>query len=98
DRRLAWPLSVPHRGRPFRRGLVVGATPFAFDHRPVDVGLLPLRTGAHALLPFFYASQSLAFTFCSRALAFVRAALSFVCPPLAIICDSVPLISDPISS
>ncbi len=79
------------------RGLVIGATTFAFGHRTLDVRLVAPRMGTPTLRLVFDALKSFAFTLGSRALAFVCAHFSAVCRLLAVVCDSVPLISDSIS-
>lgn len=73
-------------------------TSFALRNLTLDVGLLALRAGPHALCPFFRASQSLAFALFGRALAFVRALLSFVRQLLAVVRNFVALVGDPIPS
>ena len=76
---------------------MIAATSFGCGNLTVDVGLLPLDAGAHALRLLVYASKSLAFTLRRRALASVRAMLPLVGQPLAFVRESLPLVGDPVS-
>jgi hypothetical protein len=77
-------------------GLLEVASVFAFDHRPVDVGLLALRTGARALVAVVGPAQALPFALGGRPLAFVGKFFSLVSQPLTVVGDSIALIGDPI--
>jgi hypothetical protein len=70
----------------------------ALRRLPIDVGLLPLCARPHALAPFLYAPQSLAFPPRGSALAFVRSLLAFVGYSLALVSDLLALVGDSVSS
>lgn len=84
--------------QPSRYRLRVIAASFALRRLTVDVGLLPLSAGSHALALFVFAPQSFAFALRRRALTFVRAPLPLVCRPLPLVRYSLTLVGDPISS
>lgn len=86
------------RTHPSSYRLTVIAASLALRRLPVDVGLLPLGAGSHALALFVFAPQSFAFALRRRALTFVRAPLSFVCHPLALVRYSITLVGDSVSS
>lgn len=97
-KRLRLPSARPYPPGACRGGLSLVPASFALRRLPIDVGLLSLGAGSHALASFVHAPQPLAFALRGRALAFVCSLLAFVGRPLAVVGDLLTLVGDPVSS